>query len=388
MDSSAVTQRLDRLESYLRQDPANGQLMAEAFAVALSIAAWDRAEFHLRHAQALGLAPAQWRLNEAHWLLAQHRWPEARTVLEALERDASLDVAARAGVAHDLAYIDLREGDPAAGLARLAPLLQEGGEAHAGPPQLQALWLRLAHHAGDLAGAMARLQAWEAAGPLDPSVAGIGSLIALDGGNFAASLRWADLALRGPSPPPEARVARASLALAEQQPARARELLGGALQTNAGDGRTWSAMGFAELLDQRLEQARAAFETAVRAMPDHIGTWHGLGWTAIAQRDLEGARLAFDSALQLDRNFPESHGGAAVVSALQGRDADARTAIARALGLDRHSLSARYAEALLAGDARDVQAVLRLGERILGDRQGPLGGSVMTLLRRVRGRPG
>ena len=363
--------------------------MAEAFATALSIAAWDRAEFHLRHAQAIGLAPALWRLHEAHWLLAQHQWPEARVVLESLLEATGAAAPERLTIVHDLAYINLREGQYDAGLARLGPYVEPAmgeGEIAAAPAPLQVLWLRLLHGGGHLARAIEWLRARETNGSIDAPVAGVASLIALDEGDFEASLRWAEASLRDASPPVEALVARASLALAEQKAPLARQLLARALQANPADGRTWSAMGFAELLDQHLGPARAAFERAVQAMPDHIGTWHGLGWTAIAQRELGAARAAFEAALELDRNFAESHGGAAVVSAMAGRPDDAKTEIARALGLDRACLSARYAEALLAGDARDVDAVVRLGERLLGGRSGPLGGDLMGMLRQVRPR--
>ncbi|MDQ6683977.1 MAG: hypothetical protein M3Z16_02510, partial [Pseudomonadota bacterium] len=363
--SVEATRRLDRLEGYLRSDPANESLLADAFVAALAASAWDRAEFHLRHAQALHLQPLVWSLHEAHWLLAQRRWSQARVALLGLGAQLLPGSAEEATVAHDLAYIDWQSGDVLAAIARLAPLLEGGDKPMAQPPALQALWVRLLHRAGELERALQWLARSEADGQLDPLAAGVGSLAALDDADFKASLRWAEAALQAGAVTSEALVARASLAIAEQDVERARALLERALVGNPDDGRIWSAIGFAELLGQRLDAARAAFARAVATMPEHVGTWHGLGWTAIAQQQLEAARAAFARAVELDRNFAESHGGLAVVEALAGETSQARASIGRALGLDRASLSARYAEALLAGDARNVEAVLRLGERLL-----------------------
>ena len=240
------------------------------------------------------------------------------------------------------------------------------------------------HHAYDLERAMAWLRRREDEGSLRPAPAGVGSLIALDAADYQASLRWATLALGEPVPPVEAQVARASLALAERNTVLALALLQAAQARHGDDGRVWSAVGFAELLDQNLPAARTAFERAVVLLPGHIGTWHGLGWTALAQRDLPGARRAFDTALALDRNFAESHGGGAVVRALAGDDDGARSAIATALRLDRKCLSARYAEALLAGDARDTESLMRLADRLLSGKRAPLGSDMMDLLRNSR----
>ena len=378
--SDDLVRRLDRLEEYLRQDARNPTLLADAFDVALAAGATARAEFHLRHAQALGLDPLDWLLREAHWLLAQQRWRDAGALLRQHESALAASPRHATTLAHDLAYVALRDGRAAEGIARLHPLI-EGPGAQETDAAVETTWLRLLHQAGDLPRAMAWLQHREALGALRPGAAGIGSLVALDQGDYAACLRWSLASLADAGAPPEAMVARASLALAERDGTTARHLLAQALERNASDGRTWSALGFAELLDGRALPARQAFERATAAMPQHVGTWHGLGWAAIAQGDWPAARGAFDRALALDRNVAESHGGLAVAAALSGETEAARAAIARALGLDRQSLAARYAESLLAGEGSDAAAILRLAERLLGGRRAPLGGDVVGLLK-------
>ena len=376
-------QRLDRLETYLRQDPENPHLLGDTFEAALQAGELARAEFHLRHAQALHLAPLAWQVREVHWLLAQSRWDEADQRLRVLLSDEETPPAARLVLTQDLAYVALRRGDFAAGLALLAPSIDMVAASEHLEPKLQVLWLRLMHrlhrHSDAMAWATARWQARQ----LDPEATGVASLIALDGDDGATSLLWSEHALRHDDQQMEALVARATLALAQSNAALSRSLLTRALQHNASDGRTLSALGFTELLELRLDAARERFQQAVNGMPGHIGTWHGLGWTLLLQGDLQAAQQAFDNALALDRNFGESHGGLAVVQAMLNQRAEAEQSIERALRLDRAGVSAHYAQAVLRGEARDRQAIQRLARRLLGGRAALTGGDMLDVLQRA-----
>ncbi|KQV92862.1 tetratricopeptide repeat protein [Rhizobacter sp. Root1221] len=382
MTNPTATQRLDRLEGYLQQDPENLALVGESFDAALQAGAWLRAETHLRKAQALaGHAPG-WTLKEGQWLLAQHRFGEARAVLQVLSDAPDVPDDLRPVVAHDLAYIALREGAPESGLAVLAPWV-EVTPSQAVDGALQVLWLRLMHRAQRLDAAMAwARERWQVR-QLATAAAGVASLVALDESDFTASLLWSDHALKEPGAPVEALVARASVALAEQAPALSRQLLQHALRLNPTDGRTWSALAFTDLMEQQLDAARASFAKALQAMPEHVGTWHGLGWTCLSQGDTDAALRAFEQAIELDRNFAESHGGLAVVLAMRKANDAAQEAIDRAIRLDGTSLSARYAQALLSGDASDSRSLRRLATRLLGGRAAPLGGSMLDLLPQV-----
>jgi tetratricopeptide (TPR) repeat protein len=349
------------------------RLLGEAFELALSAAAWDRAEFHLRHALALGIERSDWLLREGQWLIAQRRWPEAEEHLLGAASHIQGSSALAATLAHDLAYVELHLGEHEAAIARLSAFVEFEPAQSEAVAALEALWLRVLHRARSLTRAMEWLLAREGRHMLRPPIAGIGSLIALDEGNYEASLRWAEVSLGSATPPVEALVARASLALAERNAALSRKLLTTALRDHPQDGRVWSTLGFAELLDQRFSSARSAFARATTLMPEHIGTWHGLGWTALAQGDLPAAHKAFEAALALDRNVAESHGGLAVACALSGDATGARGSVARAIGLDKTSLSARYAEALLGGDARDTSSLMRLAERLFAGKRAPFG---------------
>jgi Flp pilus assembly protein TadD len=373
MTHADAIQRLDTLEGYLRHDPNNAPLLADAFDVALQAGEWARAEFHLRHAQALGADALAWGWREAHWHLAQHQWDEAGISLRALAAHPGLTAAMRPMWAHDMAYLALRRGDFAAGLEQLAPWVEPVGPAEPLDPALQVLWLRLAHRLNRHQEAMAWARARWQAGQLAAPASGVASLIALDADEALLGLQWAEHALHHDGEQQEALVARATLALAENNAALSRGLLERALSRNADDGRALSALAFTDLLDRRLDAACDRFRMAVQRMPGHIGTWHGLGWALLLQGRLDEARHAFETALDLDRNFGESHGGLAVALAMQGLPAEAEQSIERALRLDRAGMSAQYARAVLRGEARDPQAIRQLATRLLGSRiQTPL----------------
>jgi len=249
---------------------------------------------------------------------------------------------------------------------------------------MQVLWLRVLHRLGRLDDGVSWAYGNEAG--LAPEALGVASLMAFDAGRTGEAERWSQCAIRedaGPIPI-EALITQASLQLAAGDTESARYLIDRALEQNAEDGRTWSTKGFVELLDQHFPLAENAFYRAVRFMPMHIGTWNGLGWTAIMNRKYGEATQAFERALEIDRNFAESHGGLAVAHALCGKVDLARISIARAEGLDKDGLAARYANAILSGEAADSQAIRRLAKRLLTLRIGSTGQQLLgNLLKRV-----
>jgi tetratricopeptide (TPR) repeat protein len=376
-------QRLERLERYVTQDPNNLSLLRDAFDVALEAGELARAEFHLRHAQALGAAPLAWGMRQAQLLLAQHRWDDAEQCLRGLLAGPDVPAEVAGVLTHDLAYVALRRGDVEAGIALLSPVVEPCAAADPLDPGLQLLWLRLLHRGHRLDQAVAWAGARWAAKQLAPAAAGAASLIALDADDAPQALQWAQHALGHDERQLEALVTRATLALGQNDAALARQLLSRALQHNAADGRILSALAFTDLLERRLDAARTNFQQAVQTMPGHVGTWHGLGWTLLLQNDLAAAERAFQAALALDRNFSENHGGLAVIQAMQGQAALAEQSIERALRLERGCVSAQFAQAILRGEARDMQAIRRLATRTLGGRPALLGGTVFEAVARA-----
>jgi Tfp pilus assembly protein PilF len=254
----------------------------------------------------------------------------------------------------------------------LAPwLAAEAGDLGAALEAIQLLWIRAGHQAGRVEATSAWVRGEYAAGRLRPAAAGAASLLLIDDEDFAGARALADPALDQDPAQPEALVARASIALAEQQTARAEQLLEAALALGRDDGRVWSTLGMSSLQAQDLPKAQVRFERALRKMPRHIGTWHALGWTRLLRRDHAGALAAFRAALALDENFAESHGAVGLLLALTGA-AEAQHHLKVAERLDPANVTGRYARALLRGEARELAQLQALARRLL-DRPGFFG---------------
>lgn len=370
---TTIPDSLLRLEGYLRQDPSNPSLLAEAFDVALRSGCTERAASHLEAGLRTGAEPLAWGLRQAHLLMSQHDWRAAQAQLQALRDHPEAPAELRLSAIHDEAYVAMRQGDYARGVTLLAPVVE--AEPSAPHPAIQALWLRLLHHADDIDKAMQFAASWSTADSLAAEATGAASLAAFDYGDFASSKTWGQQALARMPSNLDALVALGSIALAEQQPDHALALLDKAHRQHPGDGRALSARALAKMSKGDLATARPDFELALRYMPDHVGTWHGLGWLAILQGALAEAKDVFEKALALDRNFAESHGGLAVVLAKMGNRAGAQAGIERALRLDRTCMSAHYAQAVLDGNAQDVDAVQRLASRLMAMRNRPRSGA-------------
>jgi tetratricopeptide (TPR) repeat protein len=370
--NSALFEKLQRLESYLKQDPQNLSLLGDVFDVALASGEFARAETYLKQGQAIEPSSSIWKFREATLHIAKKNLDEAWDILQELQ----LEIGSSPALIHNLAYIVFCRQRYTECCELLRPLVD--ADVHSIDSSVQVLWLRTLHRLTLIDEALTWCEPLIAAGTLAPAAAGVASLICIDAAQFERAQKLSEQALKQEPQQMEALVARATVALAQRDTASAKNLLGRALQQNAQDGRTWSGLGFAELLDLKIDQAFENFKKSVTFMPDHIGTWHGLAWTCIMRKDTAGARQAFETALSLDRNFGESHGGLAVVQAMTGERANARASIDRALGLDKANLSARYAETILSGEASDAQAVQRLARRLLGGRKAIFGDGTMA----------
>lgn len=377
-------QRLDRFEGFLQADPGNTRLLADAFQAALQAGEWERASALLKRGQSAAPADPAWVLREGDLLLAQHRYGEARPLLEGLLLGTEAGSALAAVATHNLAFAEFSDGACASAIARLEPwVTQAPAAAGAVAPAMQQLWLRALHRGRMTARACEWASAQERAGQLAPEAAGVAALAAIDNSDLTAALRWAGQSMASAEPPTmEALVALSTLALAHKDVDAARGFADRALGLNPADGRALSARGFAELLAGAFDQAVRQFRQAVTAMPTHIGTWHGFGWSQMLSGDLAGARASFESALALDRNFAESQGAMAVILAMQKQVQAAQEHIERAQRLDRTNLSSRYAQAILSGEAQDSQAVQRLAHRLLAAREGVFGGTMADWLPR------
>jgi len=371
-------ERLERLRGYLERDPDNEALRAEVFDAAL--AEGERAAARELLDRALGRDPANaaWRHRRAMLHLASGEPAQAQVELERLLEGGNDAPAIR----HNLGYALFAQGHWQAASEAVAPLLALPGEGSAAS---LTLWLRCQHRLDRLDEGLEAFRRIQAQVPVAADAWGVASLMAIDAGSMDEARAWSDRALRSRPDQMEALAARGSLGLGAQDPAEAVQAFQQALRVNPGDGRSWSGLAFARMLALDLPGALDAFRRAVEAMPDHVGTWIGYGWCLILTRDARAAREVLERGLQVDRNVGEVHGALAVALARLGEAAQARAEIDVALRLDRTSLSARYAEAVLSGEADDPQAFLRLARRVLAHH--PVGQRLQAAPQGVSGGP-
>lgn len=371
---SNPSERLDRLDAYLQQDPDNVSLAVDAFELALSLGLHDRAGAYLDRAQAgAGGDDPHLAYRRGALLAAQGQWDAALALQQDLCQRFPDDIDLAAARANLLHYAGRHDEAEAAWSA-----LQAAGRL---PDYAWANRFRTLHFLGRLQEGLALAEMRGALLHAQPETAGVLSLMAVDAGEFAVAARWADLALAGQSESIEALTARGALALAAKDAQGALAALRPVVRHRPQEGRAWSSMGIAHLLLQEADAAHAAFLRATALMPAHIGSWHGLGWACLLRRDTSGAAAAFKQALALDHNFGESHGAVAISHALAGRPEDAERHIELGLRLDPASLSARFAQAVLSGVLQRPEEFQALATRTLRGVEAPDGRSLVDWIR-------
>lgn len=364
--NSELTQKdpkLARLLGFLSQDPENDRLRGEVFQVALESGDFAEAAYHLATAREARPGEAAWRQREAHLALAQGRFAEAQDLLLELVDQSPDEPSFR----WDLAYTHFA-------LKAFAPA-QEAAARLIEDPAVGALafalWLRCAHHLGQLKEGLEAFTAALTHRSMSAEAYGVASLMAFDAFKAAEARSWSALALQAEPGQHEALVVQGSLALGRAEAPAALALFQRALDHHPVDGRTWSGLAFGRFLALDFPGALHAFRQAVTFMPDHVGTWIGYGWCQVMAGELPAALATFEHAVALDRNFAESHGALAVALARLNQRAEAEREIEIALKLDPKSLSARYAQAILTGEADNSAAFQRMAQRVLAQHPAP-----------------
>lgn len=367
--------RFERLRQYLESDPQNRGLALEA-ATSARQAGDLQAEREVLEA-AMSRHPQDDEIAYALGINALNLrdYRKAQVYFDSL-----LQKHAHPAIRYNLAYAQFYEGQPQAAVDTLKGLSDLDWPQL---PQARKLMGQALHHVleDDLAPAIEQFEQYLQAQPQDADARGQLALVCFDDDRNADAELHAKATLDMAPDEPYAHLALGGIALEQQDAAGAREHFEQVLARQPQNGRAWSGLAFARMLDLSLDTAYEAFETAVRYMPDHIGTWHGLAWLQILRGDLVGAQASLDRAMALDRNFGDTHGGLAVVAALQGRVDEAQQLIRRALRLSPGSFPARYAQSLLLSRAGEGKKAQDLVQTLVSSPMSEGGPDVQTLVR-------
>jgi tetratricopeptide (TPR) repeat protein len=340
--------RLDRLMSMLQTDPANGPLRRQCVDLASSLGKFDVVIDLAEAALALDAANPMASFDKATGLIGNRDYRGALQILEDLDGRVGQDMAIAMNRA--LCHYCLAEYEQA------RPLLETcygSGMRHAG---LVRLLVSTLHHLGAMDGAARVADENTAVALADGPLAGVFALMYLDNDDAAKASRWAKVALQLNPRSIDGRVVEGTLLTSRMQLDKAKQMLESVLADAPQTGRAWIGIGALSLLARDLATAKEQISRGLELMPGHVGSWHLLGWTQLMAGDLNAAEKTFDTALAADRNFSESHGALAVIAAMRGEKERAQQFMKVALKLDAGCLSAKFAEAVLAGNADPARA--------------------------------
>jgi len=345
---SKLRDELGALRGFLAADPRNPVLLRRCAQLAIELGDFSDA-LNLASA-ALQSSPgdAEALFHRASALMGMQHFQEASQCLAALQSKG----LSHAGILINraLCHYALSEFAPA---GVVLDALVAAGEMS---PDVLRLAVSTKHHLGDLDGALELADSHAGAALQDGAAAGVYALAYLDGGRAADAARFAGEALARNPDSVDGLTVKGTVALSNMESTAAGKCFDRVLALAPDNGRAWIGLGTVSLLAQDLAGARAQLERGVSAMPRHVGSWHVLGWTCLLSGDLDSADRVFHHALELDRNFAETHGALAAIHAMRGHAAEARDEIAVAERLDGECLAARFATAVLAGQAEGPEA--------------------------------
>lgn len=372
-DKAVMAQRLARFQDFLKEDPDNRMLGMDVFALALALGEFDLAQKQIEIGMRNAPDDPDWRYRQASLAAAKGDFFGAESVLELLVAEGNSAPA----LLYELALVQFHQGKNGKSMALLQHLVTYASQE---VPAALPLLMRCMQKVGHTQEALKLFRAHLDDVAVAPEAWGLASLFAFDVESIVEAEVWAEQALSLWPRQREALIALGTLALGRQDVSGAKNYLEQCIALYPESGRCWSALGLTHMQAKEVTEAALALEKAVHLMPSHIGTWHGLGWCRIAQQNFTLACTAFESALELDHNFAESHGGLAVALISLQQHARAQEHVARALRLDSHCVSGLLAQALLKGEGRDIEAVRKMAQRLLGQRRTLSGESMADIV--------
>lgn len=357
--------RYQRLRGFLNADPANLRLALDAAAAAREGLDYksEREVLEIAAQQHPDNAEVAFTLGTNALVLRDYR-----------KAEACFDSLLAAGDAHqavryNLAFARLRLGAHQGVIDALEPYTDDDW---AQVPQAHKLYAQAAHFVDDegLDRSITHMQKYVATAENDAEARGLLALMLFDDDRNDDAEGQIQAALLLSPTEPNALLAQGGIALERQEPRAAGDAFGAVVKNQPANGRAWSGLAFARMLDLDFPGAEKAFALAVEHMPNHIGTWNGLAWLQIVKGDLDGAEKSLQKAMDIDRNFGDTHGGLAVVAAMRGKTDEARLSARRALGLTPDSASARFAETVLQARAGNNTKAREIYAGLVNDKLG------------------
>lgn len=366
--SQPDTQDLDQLLGYLKLDPNNMHLLAEAAHAAAACRLFERCRELLDRYRALAPLPPALLGIEARMLMGAGRFQEAVAAYRALLERLPDDHAVKSSLA--LALVQIGEADSA--------LVHLDEDTTAVWPQAAELRLRLVHASGEIEAAQEEARRLLSLHPGNQSLMAAASVLAVDLGDMEAAAQLATRA--GDLPDSNATLGLLDLETGNLDGADRR--FARALELQPDLARAWIGQGLAAMARGATTDAIQPLRRGAEIFGTHLGSWLALGWAHLLAGQQTEAEAVFDHALDLDRTFSEARGSKAVMEALRGNRTAALREVAMARRLDPTSFSAMFAMVLMeAGEGRPEEAS-RLFDRALDT---PIEGTDKTLRQMIAG---
>ncbi|WP_448214110.1 tetratricopeptide repeat protein [Colwellia sp. MEBiC06753] len=175
-------------------------------------------------------------------------------------------------------------------------------------------------------------------------VNGLASLIYLDLGMDNKAEILSNKALKLSPNQIEALIVTANIAFNKGQFDVSKEIVGRASICANKEGRIYLIKAQLAMVEGDVKSAKHNIKIAISFMRDHIGSFHILGWCELLEQNIHDAKLAFENALLIDRNFADSHAALAIVQALFGDLQLAEKSNELALKLNPKSETAKFAQ--------------------------------------------
>lgn len=349
---------LDRLLSYLAQDPHNTSLLCDSLHLAIELNELSIAQQLLTHGQSIHCESMVFMGHAVYVLLCQGSYQDAALVGELALSRGNTDIYVRRNTAYAFFYTQQ--------YAQTAALLDLEESPQQLPIDLQLMYARALHHLEREQDAIDLLMIAKQTHGQHAELWGLLALL-LDAVEHSEAKQHAKHALAIDPTQRDALLAMADIYLTDQEEQQAAQYYQQLLDVHPQSGRAWAGLAQIAFAQMELSSAQKLAEQALDYMVDHIGTWHILAWCLIMRtpQDLPTARHAIEKAYALDRNFAETHGALAVLDALEQRIDQAELSIRRALKLNPQCWSAHYAKVILLQQAGQQQQAQQLIDQTL-----------------------